>query len=55
MIYNSRNYRSILASIKGVLGSVLIYNSRNYRSILAKASDLTEGQKSTIVEIIEAY
>ena len=35
-IYNSRNYRSILAFISSQTRKILIYNSRNYRSILAQ-------------------
>ena len=53
-IYNSRNYRSLLA--KGsVPQTIIIYNSRNYRSLLALVLGLHTYIVSTIVEIIEAY
>ena len=37
-IYNSRNYRSLLAKIGFSGDSNIIYNSRNYRSLLAQQS-----------------
>ena len=37
IIYNSRNYRSLLARKAGIVTPLQIYNSRNYRSLLAKA------------------
>ena len=54
LIYNSRNYRSILA-IPDTVCHLEIYNSRNYRSILAKRIPPEHTCLSTIVEIIEAY
>ena len=53
-IYNSRNYRSLLAPARGVSKSD-IYNSRNYRSLLASHITKRSVRISTIVEIIEAY
>ena len=54
-IYNSRNYRSILAFQTPVRFLAFIYNSRNYRSILAYGLYFISLSSSTIVEIIEAY
>ena len=53
-IYNSRNYRSLLAYLS--FGRMMkIYNSRNYRSLLAPPDVALSTWISTIVEIIEAY
>ena len=54
-IYNSRNYRSLLASGVTLYALNTIYNSRNYRSLLAISKDKAKQYGSTIVEIIEAY
>ena len=53
-IYNSRNYRSLLAS-ENQRRESYIYNSRNYRSLLAAHIGIDRNLLSTIVEIIEAY
>ena len=54
-IYNSRNYRSLLAKSEATDRNLQIYNSRNYRSLLAILYQIHRFQRSTIVEIIEAY
>ena len=54
-IYNSRNYRSLLAEGTMEFVNILIYNSRNYRSLLAFLAVSLVICESTIVEIIEAY
>ena len=54
LIYNSRNYQSLLA-IAGEMKRVLIYNSRNYQSLLAGGEVMLFPSESTIVEIIRAY
>ena len=55
MIYNSRNYWSLLALNKYKYKIKLIYNSRNYWSLLAYIYNVLFFYQSTIVEIIEAY
>ena len=54
-IYNSRNYRSLLALEEMFNNLSDIYNSRNYRSLLAVIRLPIRLPISTIVEIIEAY
>ena len=54
-IYNSRNYRSLLAKSEATDRNLQIYNSRNYRSLLAILYQIHRFQRSTIVDIIEAY
>ena len=54
-IYNSRNYRSLLALFHNCSFITVIYNSRNYRSLLAALYKNDVEAISTIVEIIEAY
>ena len=54
LIYNSRNYQSLLARLAHVSDDI-IYNSRNYQSLLAFTAVLQSRSISTIVEIIRAY
>ena len=54
LIYNSRNYQSLLANAKHPAED-RIYNSRNYQSLLAQRNAGSRCRTSTIVEIIRAY
>ena len=43
IIYNSRNYKGIIAPLNRILGGYDIYNSRNYKGIIAKILSTTRG------------
>ena len=55
LIYNSRNYKGVLADMITFVWVVGIYNSRNYKGVLADMEHHLNLLESTIVEIIKAY
>ena len=52
LIYNSRNYLSLLDLLFPLTSLMPIYNSRNYLSLLDEIAEVVIKGESTIVEII---
>ena len=52
-IYNSRNYKGLVAKSEFWPYGHIIYNSRNYKGLVA-TGNIVSIAKSTIVEIIKA-